>query len=92
MCGSRPATPADRWRTRAGTVIGINTAIVNGLGVAAPVSSAVDFLRRGGRPSLGVTLRPAAARACSFSKWIRAAPQRLSALRAGDFCCARSTS
>ena len=39
-----------------GRVVGINTAIVNGLGVAAPVSSALDFLRRGGRPSLGVTL------------------------------------
>jgi serine protease Do len=39
-----------------GHVIGINTAIMNGLGVAAPVSSALDFLRRGGQPSLGVTL------------------------------------
>jgi S1-C subfamily serine protease len=39
-------------------VVGINTAIVNGLGVAAPVSAVVDFLRRGGRPALGVTLRP----------------------------------
>ena len=41
-----------------GQVVGINTAIVNGLGVAAPVSTVVDFLRRGGRPALGVTLRP----------------------------------
>jgi len=41
-----------------GEVIGINTAIVNGLGVAVPANAAVGFLRRGSRPSLGVTLRP----------------------------------
>jgi len=41
-----------------GLVVGINTAIVNGLGVAAPVSSALDFLQNGGPPALGVTLRP----------------------------------
>ena len=41
-----------------GQVVGINTAIVNGLGVAVPGNAAVDFLRRGPRPSLGVTLRP----------------------------------
>ena len=44
-----------------GRVIGINTAIVNGLGVAVPSNAAVEFVRRGAdhpRPSLGVTLRP----------------------------------
>ncbi len=41
-----------------GHVIGINTAIVNGLGVAVPVNTAVEFLRRGSPPALGVTLRP----------------------------------
>jgi serine protease Do len=41
-----------------GRVVGINTAIVNGLGVAVPSNAAVDFLRRGARPSLGVTLQP----------------------------------
>jgi serine protease Do len=41
-----------------GQVIGINTAIVNGLGLAVPSNAAADFLRRGPRPSLGVTLRP----------------------------------
>jgi serine protease Do len=41
-----------------GQVIGINTAIVHGLGVASPISRAVDFLRRGSRPALGATLRP----------------------------------
>jgi len=41
-----------------GEVIGINTAIVNGMGVAIPANAAVDFLRRGARPSLGVVLRP----------------------------------
>jgi serine protease Do len=42
-----------------GRVVGINTAIVNGLGVAVPANAAADFLRRGARPSLGVTLEPA---------------------------------
>ena len=41
-----------------GQVVGINTAIVNGLGVAVPGNAAMDFLRRGPRPSLGVVLRP----------------------------------
>jgi serine protease Do len=41
-----------------GRVIGINTAILDGLGVAVPVNDALAFLRRGPRPSLGVTLRP----------------------------------
>jgi serine protease Do len=41
-----------------GRVVGINTAIVNGLGVAVPANAAAEFLRRGARPSLGVTLRP----------------------------------
>jgi len=40
-----------------GRVIGINTAIVHGLGVAVPANAAAEFLRRGSRPSLGVTLR-----------------------------------
>ncbi len=41
-----------------GRVIGINTAIVSGLGVAVPAHTALDFLRRGASPSLGVVLRP----------------------------------
>ncbi len=41
-----------------GEVVGINTAVVNGVGMAVPVNSALDFVRRGGRPVLGVTLRP----------------------------------
>ncbi len=44
-----------------GRVIGINTAIVNGLGLAVPVNDASDFLAHGPRPSLGVTLREAPA-------------------------------
>ncbi len=39
-----------------GRVIGVNTAIMNGLGIAVPSNNAADFLRRGARPSLGVTL------------------------------------
>jgi len=41
-----------------GRVIGINTAIVNGLGVAIPSNTVAAFLQQGARPSLGVTLRP----------------------------------
>ena len=41
-----------------GRVIGINTAIMDGLGIAVPVNDALAFLLRGPRPSLGVTLRP----------------------------------
>jgi serine protease Do len=40
-----------------GRTIGINTAIVNGLGVAVPANDAAAFVSRGPRPSLGVTLR-----------------------------------
>ena len=41
-----------------GRVIGINTAIVNGLGLAVPANAVGAFLRRGSRPVLGVSLRP----------------------------------
>jgi len=41
-----------------GEVVGINTAILNGLGLAVPSNTARDFLRNGARPSLGVTLQP----------------------------------
>ena len=40
-----------------GRVVGVNTAILNGLGVAVPVEAALDFLRCGAPPSLGVVLR-----------------------------------
>jgi serine protease Do len=43
-----------------GEVIGINTAIVNGLGMAVPSNAAAEFLLQGPRPALGVTLRPEA--------------------------------
>ena len=43
-----------------GRVIGINTAIVNGLGLAVPSRDIGEFLRRGARPRLGVALRPVA--------------------------------
>jgi serine protease Do len=41
-----------------GEVIGVNTAVAGGLGLAVPSADLVHFLRRGPRPSLGVTLRP----------------------------------
>jgi serine protease Do len=41
-----------------GEVIGINTAIFHGLGLAIPSNAAAEFIARGPRPALGVTLRP----------------------------------
>ena len=41
-----------------GSVIGINTAVAGGLGLAVPVHTALEFLRHGPAPSLGVALRP----------------------------------
>jgi serine protease Do len=41
-----------------GHVVGINTAIVNGLAAAVPSNAVAEFVRRGARPSLGVVLRP----------------------------------
>jgi serine protease Do len=41
-----------------GEVIGINTAILNGLGLAVPSQTVREFLRSGARPALGVTMRP----------------------------------
>lgn len=41
-----------------GQAVGINTAIVNGLGVAVPSNAAAEFIRRGPRPALGVSLEP----------------------------------
>jgi serine protease Do len=41
-----------------GEVVGINTAIVNGLGAAVPVAAVLAFLEHGSPPRLGVTLRP----------------------------------
>jgi serine protease Do len=41
-----------------GRVIGINTMIANGLGVAIPSKAVERFLRGSNRPQLGVTLRP----------------------------------
>jgi serine protease Do len=43
-----------------GHVIGINTAIVHGLGLAVPSRDVTEFLRQGARHRLGVTLRPVA--------------------------------
>ena len=44
-----------------GRVIGINTAILNGMGLAVASNAAAAFLKYGARPSLGVVLQPIAA-------------------------------
>ncbi len=41
-----------------GQVVGINTAILNGLGLAVPSNTVRDFLVRGARPALGAVLEP----------------------------------
>jgi serine protease Do len=41
-----------------GEVIGINTAVYHGLGLAVPSNTAAEFVNRGPRPALGVTLQP----------------------------------
>ena len=41
-----------------GQVIGINTAVMSGLGLAVPSREVGEFLRYGARPRLGVELRP----------------------------------
>ncbi|HUI81791.1 MAG TPA: trypsin-like peptidase domain-containing protein [Bryobacteraceae bacterium] len=43
-----------------GEVIGINTAVVNGLGLAVPSRDVADFLRHGARPRIGVELQAVA--------------------------------
>ena len=42
-----------------GEVIGINTAVANGLGLAVPSNAVARLVERGSPPRLGVTLRPA---------------------------------
>jgi serine protease Do len=66
-----------------GRVVGINTAVVNGLGVAAPVAAVQDFLERGVPPMLGVTLRPVQEGLLVLDVH-RGSAAEASALRAGD--------
>ena len=44
-----------------GQIIGINTAVANGLGLAVPSNAAAHFVEHGAPPRLGVTLRQARA-------------------------------
>ncbi len=44
-----------------GQVIGINTAVMNGLGLAVPSREVGEFLHHGARPRLGVELQPVTA-------------------------------
>jgi serine protease Do len=71
-----------------GEVIGINTAILNGLGLAVPSRTIGEFLRSGARPSLGVTLRPVHLGLALLEVEPGGAADRAS-LRAGDILLTR---
>ena len=73
-----------------GRVVGINTAVVNGLGVAVPANAAVDFLKRGPRRTLGVTLRPVSSGLLILDVQPEGAAATAS-LRVGMFCSTRWT-
>ena len=63
--------------------MGLNTAIVNGLGVALPSSAVARFLRSGAPPTLGVTLRPVRSGLLVLGVEPQG-PAAASSLRAGD--------
>jgi len=66
-----------------GRVVGINTAVVNGMGAAVPIASALDFLAHGPRPAIGVTLAPAPAGLLVLDV-APGSPAESSSLRRGD--------
>ena len=71
-----------------GRVVGINTAVVNGLGAAIPSATALDFVRNGARPALGVSLRPVHL-GLQILDLDPGGPAALAGLRAGDVLLGR---
>jgi len=71
-----------------GLVIGINTAVMNGLGLAVPSREVAEFLRHGARPRLGVELRPVAIAKGRIGMLIlnveSSSPAATASLRVGD--------
>lgn len=71
-----------------GEVIGINTAILEGLGLAIPSNTVRDFLHRGARPAIGVALRPVPLGLLILEVDPRGPAERAN-LRAGDLLLTR---
>lgn len=75
-----------------GEVVGINTAIVNGLGLAVPSREVTAFVRQGARPRLGVTLRPVSFAQGRFGMLVLAVEPggaaEVASLRVGDILTA----
>ena len=80
---------AVRWPNAEGRVIGINTAIVDGLGVAVPSQVALEFLRRGARALARRGAASGGSRAAAAGGGTPEGAAANAGLRAGDILLTR---